>query len=87
MLELQSINFFDDNTIGHAVVMMNHNNHASKIEVVFSLNENNEWNFHYENNVCLDHDERVAFEKWFNRGLEKCFNVPPEKKEKQKWMD
>lgn len=74
MFELQSINFFDDNTIGHAVNIMSHNNHASKFEVVFNLDENSEWNFHYENNVCLDHDERVAFEEWF-----RYFIVPPEK--------
>lgn len=44
---------------------MNRNNHASKFEVIFKVDESGEWSFYYENNVCLTYDERVDFENWF----------------------
>ena len=66
MFELQSITFFDNGIdLGHAVILMNRNNHVSKFEVIFKVNENDEWSFRYENNVCLDYYERVDFENWF----------------------
>ena len=66
MFEVISRTFFDNGiNLGHAVIMMNRNNHASKFEVIFKVDGNDEWNFHYENNACLDYDERVDFENWF----------------------
>lgn len=66
MFEVQSITFFDNETnLGHAVIIMNRDNHASKFEVIFKTDENSGWNFHYENNVCLDYYERIDFENWF----------------------
>lgn len=66
MFELQSITFFDNGiNLGHAIIIMNKNNHASKFEVIFKVNKNDEWKFYYENNVCLDYYERVDFENWF----------------------
>lgn len=66
MFELQSITFFDNRIdLGHAVILMNRNNHVSKFEVIFKVDENDEWSFSYENNVCLDYYERVDFENWF----------------------
>lgn len=66
MFEVQSKTFFDNGiNIGHAVIIMNRNNHASKFEVIFKVDENGEWSFYYENNVCLDYDERIDFENWF----------------------
>lgn len=66
MFEVQSRTFFDNGiNLGHAVIIMNRNNHASKFEVIFKVDENGEWNFYYENNVCLDYDERIGFENWF----------------------
>ena len=44
---------------------MNRNNHASKFEVIFKVDESGEWSFYYENNICLEYDERVDFENWF----------------------
>ena len=66
MFELQTRTFFNNGSnLGHAVIFMNRNKHASKFEVIFKVNENGRWNFYYENNVCLDNNERVDFEKWF----------------------
>jgi len=66
MFELQSRTFFDGGiNLGHAVIIMNRNNHISKFEVIFKVDKNGKWNFHYENNIYLEHDERVDFENWF----------------------
>ena len=66
MFEVLSRTFFNNGTnLGHAVIIMNRNNHASKFEVIFKVDENSEWNFYYENNVCLDYHERTDFENWF----------------------
>lgn len=68
MFETQSITFFDDGInlgLGHAVIIMNRNNHVSKFEVIFKVDESGEWSFYYENNICLEYDERVDFENWF----------------------
>lgn len=66
MFELQSRTFYDKKfTLGHAVVFMNRNNHAAKFEVIFVVDENGKWRFHYENNACLDAGERADFEDWF----------------------
>lgn len=68
MFEVQSRTFFDNGiNLGHAVIIMNRNNHASKFEVIFKVDENGKWTFHYENNICLEYDERVDFENWFIR--------------------
>lgn len=66
MFEIQSITHFDNGiNLGHAIIFMNRNNHASKFEIIFKVDENDEWHFYYENNVCLSEDERVDFENWF----------------------
>lgn len=66
MFETQSITFFDNGiNLGHAVIIMNRNNHASKFEVIFKVDESGKWSFYYENNICLEYDERVDFENWF----------------------
>ena len=66
MFGLQSITFFNNGiNLGHAIIIMNRNNHASKFEIIFRVDENDEWYFYYENNICLDNDERVDFENWF----------------------
>ena len=66
MFELQTRTFFNNGSnLGHAVIFMNRNKHASKFEVIFKVDGNDGWNFYYENNVCLDNNERVDFEKWF----------------------
>ena len=66
MFELQTRTFFNNGSnLGHAVIFMNRNKHVSKFEVIFKVDENDGWNFYYENNVCLDNNERVDFEKWF----------------------
>lgn len=66
MFELQSITYFNNGiNLGHAVIMMNRNNHASKFEIIFKVNKNYEYYFYYENNICLDEDEQVDFENWF----------------------
>ena len=66
MFELQSMTYFNNQSdLGHAVVIMNRNNHVSKFEVIFKVDENGEWHFYYENNICIDDDERVDFENWF----------------------
>lgn len=68
MFELQTITFFNNGKqLGRAIIFMNRNNHASKFEVIFRKAKNDEWSFYYENNVCLDNDERAAFENWFFR--------------------
>ncbi len=64
--ELQSITFFDKkNALGHAVVFMNRNNHASKFEIIFKRDKNKKYHFYYQNHVCLDYDEHKEFEAWF----------------------
>lgn len=66
MFEVQSRTFFDNGiNLGHAVIIMNRNHHISKFEVIFKIDESGEWNFYYENNTCLEYDERVDFENWF----------------------
>nr|DAT97491.1 MAG TPA: hypothetical protein [Bacteriophage sp.] len=66
MFKLLSGTFFNNGIdLGHAVILMNRNNHASKFEVIFKVDESGEWSFYYENNVCLTYDERVDFENWF----------------------
>ena len=66
MFVLQTRTFFNNGSnLGHAVIFMNRNKHASKFEVIFKVDGNDGWNFYYENNVCLDNNERVDFEKWF----------------------
>lgn len=70
MFEVQSGAFFDNGmNLGHATVFMNRDSHATKFEIIFEIAENREWHFHYENNVCLNHDERVDFEKWARKKL------------------
>lgn len=72
MFELQSRTFYDKKfTLGHAVVFMNRNNHAAKFEVIFAVDENGKWSFHYENNACLNVDERIDFENWFTHEVMK----------------
>ena len=62
--ELQSITIFDDkNALGHAVIFMNRNNHASKFEIIFKRDK--KYHFYYQNHVCLGYDERKEFETWF----------------------
>ena len=66
MFKLLSGTFFNNGIdLGHAVILMNRNNHASKFGVIFKVDESGEWSFYYENNVCLTYDERVDFENWF----------------------
>lgn len=66
MFKLLSGTFFNNGIdLGHAVILMNRNKHASKFEVIFKVDESGEWSFYYENNVCLTYDERVDFENWF----------------------
>ena len=66
MFEVLSKTFFNNGiNFGHAVIIMNRNNHASKFEVIFKVDESGEWSFYYENNICLEYDERVDFENWF----------------------
>lgn len=66
MFEVQSKTFFNNGiNLGHAVIMMNRNNHVSKFQVIFKVDENDEWSFYYENNIGLNYDERVDFENWF----------------------
>lgn len=43
MFELQSRTFFDGGiNLGHAVIIMNRNNHISKFEVIFKVDKNGE---------------------------------------------
>lgn len=66
MFETQSITFFDNGiNLGHATIFMNRNNHASKFEIIFKVDENDEWHFYYEKDVCLSENERIDFENWF----------------------
>ena len=66
MFELQSMTYFSNGAdLGHATVIMNRDNHVAKFEVIFKVDENDEWHFYYENNICIDDDERVDFENWF----------------------
>lgn len=65
MFELQSKTFFEsENTLEYVVVIMNRNNHAAKFEVI-AKKDNDKWTFNYENNACLNQDERTDFENWF----------------------
>ena len=74
MFKLHSKTFFNnDVNLGHAIIIMNRNNHASKFEVIFNVDEHDELHFYYENNICLDADEKVDFENWFIFEYKKCY--------------
>ena len=52
MFKLLSGTFFNNGIdLGHAVILMNRNNHASKFEVIFKVDESGEWSFYYENKI------------------------------------
>ena len=51
--------------LGRAVVFMNRNNHAAKIDFIYIVDENYNWSFHYENGTCLTDEEKTELENWF----------------------
>lgn len=50
---------------GHAVVLMNRNNHASMIDFIYMINSNDDWYFYYEKGTCLTEEEKIELENWF----------------------
>ena len=47
MFELQSMTYFSNGAdLGHATVIMNRDNHVAKFEVIFKVDENDEWHFY-----------------------------------------
>lgn len=66
MFETQSNTFYDNEfRLGRAVVFMNRNNHAAKIDFIYMVDEKGDWSFHYENGTCLTEEERTELENWF----------------------
>ena len=66
MFETQSnINYGNGINLGRAVVFMNRNNHAAKIDFLYMIYEDDNWSFYYENGTCLTDEEKTELENWF----------------------
>ena len=66
MFETQShTNYDNEINLGRAVVFMNRNNHAAKIDFIYMVDENDNWSFHYENGTYLTDEEKTELENWF----------------------
>ena len=66
MFETQSKTCYDNGiNLGRAVVFMNRNNHAAKIDFIYIVDENYNWSFYYENGTCLTDEEKTELENWF----------------------
>ena len=66
MFETKSNICYDNGiNLGRAVVFVNRNNHAAKIDFIYMVDENDNWSFHYENGTCLTDKERMELENWF----------------------
>ena len=50
---------------GRAVVDMDRNFHASRIDFIYEIGEVDNWKFYYENNNCLTEEEKTELENWF----------------------
>ncbi len=60
-----NINYDNGIHLGRAVVFMNKNNHAAKVDFIYMLDENDNWSFHYENGTCLTDEEKSELGNWF----------------------
>ena len=66
MFETQNhTNYDNEINLGRAVVFMNRNNHASILDFIYIVDENDNWSFHYENGTCLTDEEKTELENWF----------------------
>lgn len=66
MFELESATFFNNGiNLGHATIIMKKNNQLSKFEIIFRVDENDEWYFYYENDFRLNEPDQADFENWF----------------------
>ncbi len=51
--------------LGHAVILMNRNNHAAMVDFVYRVDGTDNWHFYYENGTCLTAEEKTELENWF----------------------
>lgn len=61
---IEHVNYGGDINHGHAKVKMNTGTHATIIDCIYEV-DNDEWHFMYENNHCLSYEDIVDFENWF----------------------
>lgn len=50
---------------GRAVVDMDRNFYASRIDFIYEIDKSDNWKFYYENNNCLTEEEKADLENWF----------------------
>ena len=66
MFEMQSNTNYDNGiNLGRAIVFMNRNYHAARVDFIYEVNENGNLSFHYENGTCLTDEEKTELENWF----------------------
>ena len=61
---------FYEGDFGRAVVFMSKNHYSSEIDFLYRLTENDELVFYYENNACLDAEEKAELESWFMKQID-----------------
>lgn len=66
MFEMQSNTNYDNGmNLGRAVVFMNRDCHAAKIDFIYQVDGDGVLSFHYENHACLTEEEKAELEDWF----------------------
>lgn len=66
MFEIKKNTFYDIGiNLGHAIIIMNRNNHASKVDFVYIIDISGDFHFYYEKGNCLTKEEKTELERWF----------------------
>lgn len=66
MFEVRKHTHYDNGiNLGHAIVFMNRNYHASMIDFIYRVDGTDDWYFYYENGTCLTEEEKTELENWF----------------------
>lgn len=64
--EVQNYSFYGDGILGRAVVYAVYSGcHATKIDFIYHVDENDKWTFIYEKGTCLSEEEKAIMEKRF----------------------